>query len=91
MMLGMKAWLLDKIGDFDSIHLGDVPDPTPGPGEAILELDYAALNPADKYLALGQYPSKPPTPHILGRDGIGTITQITSPHHHWKVGALAMV
>jgi NADPH2:quinone reductase len=44
----------------------------------MLELDFAALNPADKYLALGQYPSKPPTPHILGRDGIGTIVALTA-------------
>lgn len=82
----MRAWLLDKIGDFDSIHLRDVPDPTPGPDEALLELDYAALNPADKYLAIGQYPAKPPLPHVLGRDGIGTIAHLAGPHPRWKVG-----
>src|SRR5690349_6843704 len=87
----MRAWLLDTIGDFDSMHLTDVPEPTPGPGEALVELDFAALNPADKYLALGQYPAKPPTPHILGRDGIGTITRINGPHHHWKVGERAAI
>ncbi len=87
----MKAWLLDKIGDFDSMHLTDVPDPTPGEGEAILELDYAALNPADKYLAIGQYPAKPRTPHILGRDGIGTIVQIHGSDHGWKVADRAAI
>jgi NADPH2:quinone reductase len=96
----MRAWLLDKIGDFDSMHLADVPDPAPGPGEALVELGYAALNPADKYLALGQYPAKPPTPHILGRDGIGTITALEAAqgaapggisHANWKVGDRAAI
>jgi NADPH2:quinone reductase len=87
----VKAWILDKIGDFDSMELRDVADPTPGVGEALVELDFAALNPADKYLAIGQYPAKPPTPHVLGRDGIGTITQINGPHHHWKVGDRAAI
>jgi NADPH2:quinone reductase len=36
-------------------------------------MTYAALNPADRYLAQGEYPAKPPLPHILGRDGTGTI------------------
>src|SRR4051794_14798629 len=98
----MKAWLLEKIGAFDSMQLVEVPDPTAAPGEAVLELDYAALNPADKYLALGQYPAHPPTPHVLGRDGIGTITQLTAAqsnapggiprtHHHWKLGDRAAI
>src|SRR5689334_20892007 len=93
----MKAWLLNEIGDFNSMHLTDVADPKVAPGEAVLELDYAALNPADKYLALGQYPAKPATPHVLGRDGIGTITALTAAQSaapggiSWKVGDRAAI
>lgn len=69
--------MLDQIGGLQNLRLvKDLPDPQPGPGEVVLELDYAALNPADRYLAEGQYPAKPPMPHILGRDGIGKVVAI---------------
>ncbi len=67
----MKAWLLDNFSGIDSLRLAEIPDPKPGAGEVLLELVFAALNPADRYLAEGQYPAKPPLPHILGRDGVG--------------------
>ena len=72
----MKAWLLDRFDGISNLRLADVPDPTPGPGEVVLEVEYAALNPADRYLAEGQYPARPPLPHILGRDAVGTVKSI---------------
>jgi NADPH:quinone reductase len=71
----MKAWLLEDFAGLGALRLGECPEPVPREGEAILELSYAALNPADRYLAERQYPAKPPLPHILGRDGIGTVVQ----------------
>jgi NADPH2:quinone reductase len=44
------------------------------------------LNPADRYLAEGQYPAKPPLPHILGRDGIGTVVQVGAGASGVRVG-----
>ena len=73
----MKAWLLERIGGGRAdLHLSEVPDPSPAAGEVVVQLDYAALNPADRYLAEGQYPARPPLPHILGRDGVGTVVQV---------------
>jgi NADPH2:quinone reductase len=72
----MKAWLLDSIGSLDALHQGDIADPSPAPGEAVLQVEYAALNPADRYLAEGQYPARPALPHILGRDAIGTVIAV---------------
>src|SRR5262252_2318987 len=71
----MKAWLLDNFTGLDQLRLADVPEPVAKPGEVQLEVLYAALNPADRYLAEGQYPAKPPLPHILGRDGIGKVVR----------------
>src|SRR5271154_6357160 len=56
--------------------MADVPEPSAGEGEVILEVSFAALNPADRYLAEGQYPAKPRLPHILGRDGLGTVKEL---------------
>jgi len=72
----MKAWLLDDFKGIESLRLTEVPDPKPQPGEVVLEVKYAGLNPADRYLAERQYPAKPSLPHILGRDGIGTVVQL---------------
>ena len=82
----MKAWLLDSLTGLTRLRLGDAPEPTPQPGEAILQLHYAALNPADRYLAEGQYPAKPSLPHILGRDGMGTIANINGDSSGLRVG-----
>ena len=72
----MRAWLLDKFEGLSHLTLADVADPQPAAGEVVLEVSYAGLNPADRYLAEGQYPARPPLPHILGRDGMGTVAQI---------------
>jgi NADPH2:quinone reductase len=74
----MKAWLLDKLDGVENLRLGEVPEPVPGNGEALIALTLAGLNPADRYLAKGEYPAKPMMPHILGRDGLGTIEKIGS-------------
>jgi NADPH:quinone reductase len=70
----MKAWLLQRFDGLQSMHLTEAPDPVPKPGEVVLDLKFAALNPADRYLSQGEYPAKPPLPHVLGRDGAGVIS-----------------
>ena len=72
----MKAWLLDAQTGIDTIHIADIPEPKASVGEAVVALRFAALNPADRYLAEAQYPAKPAFPHILGRDGVGTIADV---------------
>ncbi|HOX57190.1 MAG TPA: SDR family NAD(P)-dependent oxidoreductase [Candidatus Paceibacterota bacterium] len=69
----MRAWLIDKLDGIGGLRLTEVPDPSPGANEVVLQVHYAALNPADRYLAESQYPAKPALPHILGRDGMGTV------------------
>lgn len=72
----MRAWLLDQFEGLSHLKLAEVPEPQPSNGEVVLEVEYAGLNPADRYLAEGQYPARPPLPHILGRDAVGTVARI---------------
>src|SRR5687767_1203291 len=72
----MLAWLMDGFDGIERLRLGEVPDPVPAPGEIVIDVAYAGLNPADRYLAEGQYPARPPLPHILGRDGVGRVTAL---------------
>lgn len=72
----MRAWLMNSFAGVGELRLGEVEDPRPEPGEALLRIRFAALNPADAFLALGQYPAKPRLPHILGRDGAGEVLAV---------------
>jgi NADPH:quinone reductase len=69
----MRAWLMDSYDGVEKLRLGEVADPVPGDGQVLLRMLFAALNPADAFLAKAQYPAKPPLPHILGRDGVGEV------------------
>jgi NADPH:quinone reductase len=87
----LKAWVLDKLAGVGHLRLTELPDPVPQEGEAILEIRYAALNPADRYLAEGQYPARPSLPHILGRDGVGTVVQVGPGVTSLRVGDRRMI
>ena len=82
----MQAWLMDDYKGIAGLRLADAPDPVPQPDEGILDVHYAGLNPADAYLAENQYPAKPKLPHILGRDGVGTVVAVGSAVKDLRVG-----
>ena len=82
----MRAWLMDSYAGVEQLRLGEVPDPQPGPSEVRLKVRYAALNPADAFLAQGLYPAKPSLPHILGRDGVGDVEVVGSRVENMRVG-----
>lgn len=72
----MRAWLMDSLEGVGALRLGEVADPQPVPGQVLLRVKIAALNPADAFLAQGLYPAHPPLPHILGRDGVGDVVAV---------------
>ena len=87
----MRAWLLDRLEGLSRLRLAEAPDPRPAAGEVVLEVQLAALNPADRYLAEGQYPAKPPLPHVLGRDGVGAVIEIGPGAGPLRIGDRRMV
>lgn len=72
----MKAWLLDDFKGLGCLRMAEIETPAPGPGEVLIRLQFAALNPADRFLAENLYPARPKLPHILGRDGSGVVEAI---------------
>ena len=67
----MRAWLMDSYEGVERLRLGEIVDLQPGLEQVLLRVRFAALNPADAFLAQAMYPARPPLPHILGRDGVG--------------------
>jgi NADPH2:quinone reductase len=87
----MKAWLLDQMTGIESLRLAETADPVAGGGEAVVAVVLAGLNPADQYMAKGEYPGKPVMPHILGRDGLGVIESIGDGVHGFRIGDRVIV
>jgi len=87
----MKAWILTEFSGLDALELREVQAPAPQAGEVRLRVHYAALNPADGYLAENQYPAKPPLPHVLGRDGVGEVESLGAGVTDWKIGDVAVL
>ncbi|WGS46258.1 NADP-dependent oxidoreductase [Burkholderia sp. JSH-S8] len=71
----MRAVLLDRTGPSDGLRLADVPTPTPAPGDVLIRVAYAGVNPADwkcreGYLgAFMQYTF----PFVIGFDVAGVV------------------
>ena len=82
----MRAWLMDSYEGVDSLRFGEVADPQPGSAEVLLRVKFAALNPADAFLAQAMYPAKPSLPHILGRDGVGDVVAVGPGVKNVRVG-----
>ena len=49
----MKAVVHTEYGGPDTLHLSDIPTPTPGPNEILVNVRAAALNPVDWHLVRG--------------------------------------
>lgn len=87
----MQAWQIDKLGSISNLHQAQVPEPQPQAGEVVMEVLLAGLNPADRYLAEGQYPARPAMPHTLGRDAVGRIARVADDVTAWRPGELALI
>jgi NADPH2:quinone reductase len=80
---------MDSYEGVEKLRVGEVADPRPGKDEVLLGVRVAALNPADAFLAVAQYPAKPKLPHILGRDGVGEVLEVGADVEGVQVGEMA--
>ncbi len=72
----MKALVANDYGKPPSnLEVTDVPDPTPGPGQLLVRIEAAALNPFDLKLITGALREMVPVtfPHQIGMDGSGVV------------------
>ena len=71
----MKAMLLTGHGGPDMLRYGDAPDPTPAPGEIVVDVHAASVNAADYKVRLGGRGYDLRFPYILGRDFSGVVAK----------------
>lgn len=73
----MKAVLFHQHGGPEVLEYADFPTPEPGPGEALIKLEAAALNRLDLWVREGWPGIKLEYPHIPGADGAGKVVSIS--------------
>jgi NADPH:quinone reductase len=83
----MKAILVHEYGGPDVLRLDEVPDPTAGPGQVVVRIRAAGVNPVDTYIRGGTYARRPPNlPYTPGFDGAGDVEAVGSGVDGWQVG-----
>ena len=72
----MKAIQVYQFGGPEVLAVHEVPTPKPGPGEVLVRVRAAGVNPYDTYMRNGAYPVKPALPYTPGSDAAGTIETV---------------
>ncbi len=72
----MKAVFFTEHGDSEVLRFGDVPDPSPGPGEVVIQIKAAACNFNDIWARQGLPRVALPLPHISGTDAAGVVREL---------------
>ncbi|MDB4665371.1 NADPH:quinone reductase [Verrucomicrobia bacterium] len=69
----MKAAFIQQPGPATSITYDELPDPTPGPGQILLQVEAVSVNPIDTYIRSGKIAMDLPSPFVVGCDFAGKV------------------
>ncbi len=72
----MKAIRVREFGGPEVLRLEDVPELRPGPGEIVVRVKAAGVNPVDTYIRSGTYARKPTLPYTPGADAAGVVESV---------------
>jgi putative PIG3 family NAD(P)H quinone oxidoreductase len=82
----MRAVIAPDPGGLDALVVADLPDPTAGPGEVVLDVRATAVNRADTQQRQGHYPPPPGASEVLGLECSGVIAEVAPDVEGWAVG-----
>lgn len=72
----MRAALSKEYGPIDLLQVSEIPDPVPGPGQAVVDISAAAVNFPDVLILSGGYQVKAPLPIVPGSEFAGTVRAV---------------
>ncbi|WP_110948700.1 quinone oxidoreductase family protein [Pseudomonas bohemica] len=70
----MKALQFSRTGDLAALEVVELPTPVPAPGEILVQIKAAGLNPSDVKNVLGRFPYTT-LPRVPGRDFAGIVVE----------------
>jgi NADPH2:quinone reductase len=82
----MKAIRVHEYGGPAVLKVEEIPDPKAGPGDVVVRVRAAGVNPVDAYMHTGTYVRKPPLPYTPGQDGAGEIQSVGADVKNFAVG-----
>jgi NADPH2:quinone reductase len=82
----MKAILAHQFGGPEVLKLEDVEKPSAGPGQVLVQVKAAGINPVDSYILTGTYARKPQLPYTPGMDGAGIVSAVGPNVKNFKIG-----
>lgn len=71
----MKAAFVEAPGPAESLQVGELPEPQPGPGDALVRVTVSAVNPIDTYVRGGMVAMDLPKPFVPGCDLAGVVVR----------------
>lgn len=81
----MKAAYIEKHGGPEVLKYGDMPDPTAGSGQIVIDIVAASVNGADWKVRAGHY-KQTEFPYILGRDFSGVVSAVGEGVTDFRIG-----
>jgi len=72
----MKAIRVLAFGPPEGMRLEEVPDPSPGPGQVLVGVRAAGVNPVETYIRSGEYARRPALPYTPGNDAAGIVEAV---------------
>jgi putative PIG3 family NAD(P)H quinone oxidoreductase len=82
----MRAVIVPDPGGPEALVVTDLPDPTPGPGEVVVDMRATAVNRADVMQRQGHYPPPPGASEVLGLECSGVVGAVGPDVDDWSVG-----
>ncbi|MEI6204815.1 MAG: NADP-dependent oxidoreductase [Enhydrobacter sp.] len=82
----MKAAYIEKFGGPEVLTYGDLPGPTAGAGQIVVDVAAASVNGADWKVCSGEYNGVAKFPLCLGRDFSGTVSMLGADVQDLKIG-----
>jgi len=82
----MRAVIAPEPGGPEALVVADLPDPTPGPGEVVLDMTATAVNRADTLQRQGHYPPPPGASEVLGLECSGVVSAVGADAGRWSAG-----
>ena len=82
----MRAVVCRELGPLDGVVVEERPEPSPGPGQAVVAVRAAGVNYVDGLICQGRYQMKPPTPYVPGGEIAGDVLAVGEGVHGVAVG-----
>ncbi|MEM7655315.1 MAG: NADPH:quinone oxidoreductase family protein [Bacteroidota bacterium] len=82
----MKALLCNSFGPPESLVMGEMPNPTAGPKQVVIQVKACGLNFPDTLIIEGKYQFKPDLPFSPGGEVAGIVKEVGEGVKHLQVG-----